>query len=34
MQKPYFNLSPQEALKQLGVTAGGLNDQQAAQRLE
>ena len=34
MQKPYFNLSPQEALKQLGVTAGGLTDQQAAQRLE
>ena len=34
MQKPYFNLSPQEALKQLDVTAGGLTDQQAAQRLE
>ena len=34
MQKPYFNLSPQETLEQLGVTSGGLNAQQAAQRLE
>ncbi len=34
MQKSYFNLSPKETLEQLGVTSGGLNAQQAAQRLE
>ena len=33
MQKPYFNLSPQEALTQLGATSGGLSRAEAEQRL-
>ena len=33
MQKSYFNLSPQEALSQLGVTTDGLHRNEAEQRL-